>query len=368
MSVTRTLLALCFAVCAACGPVDADPSEPDAIVCPSAEMTGPEGDVNGLMPLQFSRSGEEALADFELELTLGGDPVAVTETSSGVYEPDYPLTPNSEYAWRYGNEDCEDGAGSFSTSSLGGVVIAQNALVGQTFGIPVDPTSFPFMLFVDENPSLRLRVDAINGPEAWVTVARSTPPTTDDEDESGQDACETTTQHLGIWDNPYLILGGESLMFPIGVVDVGGARAGVDGGAEVELRDWKMELLFHPQGDAVYTRHVDALVDTRDLGEFEYATLGTGLEGDGSVGNFCINFAMAFGGVSCERCPDGLETCLSAQASGWEPGIVEVDLVDIADDERENHLCEASCDNALDDDGDGDLDTDVECDPGEWPI
>ncbi|MCP4808278.1 MAG: hypothetical protein GY913_27805 [Proteobacteria bacterium] len=70
-------------------------------------------------------------------------------------------------------------------------------------------------------------------------------------------------------------------------------------------------------------------------------------------------------GLVCDTCADGVEACVVAAMAGssTQPGVA---LLDLAEDQTENNLCEGSCDNEVDDDGDGEVDVDPECD-SRWP-
>ena len=46
---------------------------------------------------------------------------------------------------------------------------------------------------------------------------------------------------------------------------------------------------------------------------------------------------------------------------------VAAEIIDIAEGQQENHLCPAACDNGIDDDSDGDVDMDEECEASAWP-
>jgi hypothetical protein len=50
---------------------------------------------------------------------------------------------------------------------------------------------------------------------------------------------------------------------------------------------------------------------------------------------------------------------------GRKVGTIAPDLLDVAEQQQENHLCENACTNGIDDDDD--IDIDAECNPALWP-
>ncbi|MCO4773936.1 MAG: hypothetical protein KDA24_28140, partial [Deltaproteobacteria bacterium] len=207
----------------------------------------------------------------------------------------------------------------------------------------------------------RLRVDGLEEATATATLALNTRSF----DGPAQDMCRTTTTMEGSWDGSSLRFDGDSLEVPVGQGSYSGFPGDLtpDPSVVVELRNWSLELVIHPDGDAATLDSMSFDVDTRDLIYFVVPS-SCPSAGDGTPLNFCRGLESF--GVACTACSDGLETCVDGLFAGAAAPLAD-DLVDVEADQRENHLCADACDNAIDDDEDGDQDTDEECEPAAWP-
>lgn len=69
----------------------------------------------------------------------------------------------------------------------------------------------------------------------------------------------------------------------------------------------------------------------------------------------------------CVPCEDGVVAC--SLVDGWvrEVGEVGDALIEIGSSQTENHLCEDACTSGVDEDNDGNVDADAECDSTGWP-
>ena len=347
--------------------------------CPTVDATGcsalPDSSfVFGPLDGHYARSAialeTSGVSEPELSLDRGGEPVSGTWQSSGVadwmwtFHPDAELTPSTDYSWAVrAEEGCEQG--TFTTSDVGLPVTNAQALVGRTFEIALDQTyqQITFMLFF--KPPYWLRIDAIDGDTAQVTLAPTQPPGSED---TYQYACEATTTATGTWDGSRLHLQGELLPLPVGFLWWGPTNgAGLETPLAIDLHDWSLDLTVHPDGSAATVDHMDFTADTRALGDFFLYANGGIVGGDGTPSNFCT-VASALAQFNCSPCEDGVETCTPIQMRGHEsPGTLAAGIVQVDPDERENHLCDGSCDNGEDDDNDGGTDDDAECDVSAWP-
>ncbi len=308
----------------------------------------------------------------EISLDQGGETVDGTWVASAGgwdFEPDAgALLPNTEYRWIVLAEGwCGRDEGVFSTSGLGLPVTEPSLLLGRTFDLRIDAADdglIELMFVGHSRDSYRLRIDALDGGVARVTLALSKPPGAA---VVGQDLCRATMPLTGSWiDGSVIQLDGDTLPFPVGPA----GPVVVEPGVVVALFDWSLEVAIHPDGTEATLAHLSFDMDTRTLGDFH--TQWTTAEdptpvGDGSATSFC-SWLEADWGAHCEPCADGSPTCLPGVfRSETELAQVTSSLVDLSESQLENHLCADSCTNGLDDDGDGNTDSDPECDPGSFP-
>lgn len=312
-----------------------------------------------------------AVADPELAVELGGEPVAGTwapaedSASIWVFEPTSPLLPSTEYTWAIrSNQGCEERI--FTTSEAGLPVSNSVALEGQVYEVAIDERydTVAFLLFFE--PPFWIRIDSLEGDIATVTMAPAQPPGSSG---SPQYTCETTTAVVGTWlDGARLQLQGERLTLPVGLLEWSPNNgAGVDSPQSIELQDWSLELVIHPDGLSSTLDHFNFTADTRDLGDFYVYGNGTTQGSDGTQTNFCT-LASSFAPSACVPCDDSLETCAPLELLGHQTSgsIAPGTFVHVGELQRENRLCEGACDNGIDDDGDGDTDVDPECE-FVWP-
>ncbi len=331
---------------------------------PWVGVYGPVDDVFASKPLRF-RAPEGVDASFGVQLVgmeLAGD--WTVNGGSHVFAPDQPLQPAMTYTWTSQVDGwCAGEPVSFTTSDLG-LPVDPEAFIGRTFDLAIDISDggHHLLLVNPEHPPLELRIDQIDGTAVQVTLGVGSAPGINIP--QGQDACQPTIPVQGEWlDESRLVLSGDSLPLPLGYTSLGGTVGFefTDGGP-LQLDDWSLEVVAHRSADAVSVVRLAFTADTRDL----WTRLVGDMEGDSEDGErYCE--LVEFLGARCEPCPDGLVSCLSEEFSSHVAGLEAPPLIDVAVDQTENHLCDASCDNTLDDDGDGDVDDDAECEPMAWP-
>lgn len=96
------------------------------------------------------------------------------------------------------------------------------------------------------------------------------------------------------------------------------------------------------------------------------------LNGESMTPQMWCNTIQAAFGLSCVPCPTGpvgsQDQCYHVEQHDMTfTALPGASIVSIARDQRENHLCSGSCSDGADNDGDGLVDTDPECDPATWP-
>lgn len=366
------------------GPDRRDIIEPDPC---TDQYYGPSGELSGVLPV-YTRGALE----FSLMREGATEPVQGEIVGSVFYPAEY-LEPSSVYEWTaIVHSGCPPRVGSFSTTSAGILVSNTESLVGRTFSVPSpagDPSTAAGVALATiaefgsdcgwpSGGPWRLRVDRLDENSADVVLAAQG--FTWGEFRT-QDTCVPSVAVTAQWDGIRLRLSGDSL--PYGVSNSSGPWGGwgVSVPAVIQLRNWQADIVVHPQGDALTVAMFVAEADTRTLGEYSVlAGPDVQWEGNGTPENFCqvlesLIAPLALGddaSTTCRPCSDGVVACFPFV--GWraggspfgQPSIVDR-LIDIDDEQSENHLCAVSCENGADDDGDGAVDDDPECNAAAWP-
>jgi hypothetical protein len=329
---------------------------------------GPKDGTHAYGPVQFT-SG--SLLEFEGRVSIDGVQVPGEYTQQpgyGWFRPEVPLKPSTTYAWSAA-PPCSD-QGEFTTSALGSVVTDPQAAVGQTFEAQVCNdfycSNFLWGLMgFNVKPPLWARIDRLDAETAQVEVSLGQ--TLGTPMDSSQDTCFQTTTHLGAWvDEAYIVLTGDEL--PIAFPAETGYLSGPKGnypvpGSVLTVWDWELVFALSEAPDSVQVVSLAGTFDLRGLvGAIPWSSEPNGEPM--TLEEVCDVPTSV--GTECVSCPDGVKACVTTHFFGIEGQAVN-DLVELAADQRENHLCQDSCENQIDDDNDGSTDSDAECDPEAWP-
>ena len=293
------------------------------------------------------------------------------------FRPDPPLAPTTAHTWSAAPMCLDEGA--FTTSGSGATVTTPGAFEGRTFqaaicdlspGCSDQSATDPAVVFLSGfsgRAPFTIRVDGLNAATGRVELTLSAAAAVPPDEPGAQEVCEETRAYVGEWlSDTHLVGRGDRLSVPYPPQSTFGADFVVrpTPGAALDLWHWELVLSLEEQPAQLW---LVSLTGTFDWRGHVGGHLFDGLQWWEMEDLDTMCGTAAGFGVPCSPCPDGVEACWT----GSLPGVASpqiADLIDISVDQTENHLCDGSCDNELDDDGDLVMDADEpECDPGAWP-
>lgn len=302
-----------------------------ALLSDTRSVSGPwDGHyVGGALEVSAANVVAPALRMERDDVPVPGNWAPSAAPSSWVFTPEQPLSPATTYAWSIeADEGCE--WQSFTTSEAGLPVSDPDLLLGRSFEVSVEQSALDVTFLWFLGPPYWFRIDSIDGDTAAVTLAPTMPPGSVD-----QYVCLTTSALVASWDGAVLQLDGDRLELPVGLLGWSFAAddyvVGVTPTTTIELLDWSLGLVVHPDGTEVTVDHFTFTADTRNLGGFSmYRGDETVIQGDGTATNFCTIVTGVVPSFACGPCEDGSGACADIALQGHrKPGFLAPSIVDV---------------------------------------